>query len=200
MTQVQRPLLMRGPLVRATLDGRKDVTRRLDLRWLKAKPGDLIWVKETWRSCLGLDNLTPTAIGEKAVDAGYRLPWAPIEYVADGYRDNWLRHFDGDGEPKPGKTRVSIHLPKWASRLWLEVVSVREENVQDITEEDAKREGVEKCDTGWLACGVDYGTAREAFRYLWQSIHGETSDGAWAYNPVVARIEFKRAERPRINT
>jgi len=202
----QHPLLMKGPLVRATLEGRKTVTRRLDTRWLKAKPCDLIWVKETWRTVASLDRSSASKIAQSATDAGYRRPWAPIEYVADSHRDNWLDNFDGQGEPKPGRTRVSIHMPKWASRLWLEVVTVRAERLQDITEEDARREGIFQDGAGAWRGFLDevngrwttHGTAREAFRDLWWSIHGNEEGHRWDDSPTVVRIEFKRAERPAL--
>ena len=194
----QWPMLMRGPLVRAVLAGPKTVTRRLDLRWLKAKPGDLIWVKETWATISGLDVIAPRGMPTHAPVK------TPVFYLADG------------PNPHAGKTRVSIHMPKWASRLWLEVVSVREERVQDITEEDAKREGLTGLtkdgslvkwgipdrdgwpgtdDDGWP--WTDWNAdPRAAFRRLWDSINGTKPGCAWADNPLVARIEFKRVERP----
>ena len=138
-------LLFSVPMARAFVEGRKTVTRRLDRRLLGAEPGDLLLGRETWRTTVGLDSLSPSAISEKCVDAGYSVPWAPIEYVADGHRENWLPGFDhGSEETKPGKTRVSIHMPDWASRIRARIVSVREERLDDITEDDAKAEGL-KC-------------------------------------------------------
>lgn len=223
MSAKQFPLLMRPELVRATLAGLKTVTRRLDLRWLQAQPGDLIWVKETWRTTAGLDGLSPVAIAKAAKEAGYS-PWAPIEYVADGHRDNWEPNFHRTPEEmKPGRTRVSIHMPKWASRLWLEVASVREEALQDIAEEDALREGVEptffreawsvlRKDGGGYECFVEptpsddivafvhmpakvLSTARDVFARLWDQIN---PGKPWAANPRLARIEFKRVDRPTL--
>jgi len=178
VTVAQRPLLMRGPLVRATLDGIKDVTRRLDLRWLKAKPGDLIWVKETFALEHNFNGGGPTeAVGKTSL----------IHFLADGDKPVWC-----------GKTRVSIHLPKAFSRLWLEVVSVREEHVQDVTEEDAKRECARFHDghgvghSGWRHDWKPvWPTARDSFFGLWVEINGEPSLRS---NPKVARIEFKRTK------
>lgn len=178
MSVKQRPLLMKPDMVRATLDGIKVVTRRLDLRWLKAESGSLIWVKEGWRTKHLYDGAPPRAVP----------PDAKIYYVAD--------EVDGSGLIK----RSSLFMPKWASRIWLEVVSVREERVQDITEDDAKCEGARFHDgrgvghSGWrLDYKEVYPTARDAFFGLWVTIHGEPSLRS---NPLVARIEFKRIERP----
>jgi hypothetical protein len=97
--------------------------------------------------------------------------------------------------------RPSIHMPRWASRINLEVVSVRVERLQDISEEDAMSEGIES----WEERGVDdaqdyyrdYVTgghvynAKDSFRSLWQSINGP---GSWEANPWVWVVEFKRIE------
>lgn len=151
--------------------------------------GDRLWIKETWRVPSELDALSPRAIGEKSIDAGYREPWAPIQYEADGRRRDWSRKWT-----EPGKTRVSIHMPRWASRILLEVTGVRVERLQDITEADAIAEGIER------DCGMwrHYGTSGMAFihpvdsyRSLWESINGA---GSWDANPWVWVIEFRRIE------
>lgn len=181
-----RPLLMKGPLVRATLEGRKTVTRRTNLRWLKAKPGDLIYVCETWAVDRSLDDVKPSDLG--MVD---------VEYQADRTRSIGRASFDR------GKTRVSIFMQPRFARLWLEVVSVRTERLWDITEDDAKAEGAKFHDghgvghSGWRLDERDvYGTARDAFLGIWRDINGVDSVMA---NPIIARIEFKRAERPDLS-
>jgi len=181
-------LLFSAPMARAFVEGRKGVTRRFDRRLLKAKSGDLLLGKETWRTTEGLNNLSPAAIAEKCVDAGYHKPWAPIEYVADGDRRDWLDGFEGQGEPKPGKLRVSIHMPDWACRIRARIVSVREEHLQDITEEDARAEGVVLL-TGERTVVEMAKGYRRLFQRLWDSIH--TGPGQrWDDNPTVVRVEF----------
>lgn len=101
--------------------------------------GDRLWVKETWRLPGRLNEKSPTQVAAQAIAAGYESAWAPVSYEADGARRNW----DGGIWGEPGKTRVSIHMPRWASRLTLEVTDVRVERLQDLTEEDARAEGVE---------------------------------------------------------
>lgn len=146
---------------------------RASCKW---QPGDLMWVRETW--CRSLDE-------EGSFLYRATEPDAECE--------------DGDGSPwKP-----SIHMPKVAARIWDEVVSVRAERLQDITEEDAIAEGIEPDVTG--ICNGLYGTtyqgyynyAKEGYRYvdaltsyrsLWESINGP---GSWENNPLVWRIETK---------
>ncbi|KKN00124.1 hypothetical protein LCGC14_1140830, partial [marine sediment metagenome] len=114
-----------------------------------------------------------------------------------------------------GKWRPSIFMPKWASRLTLEVTDVRIEQVQSISEEDAKAEGVEcefydgtnpisgcwwdyehKCWSGAFPNGAE---ARGSFRTLWDSINGQRNGGkySWEANPCVQAVTFKRADNGR---
>jgi hypothetical protein len=89
--------------------------------------------------------------------------------------------------------RNSIHMPRWASRITLEVTGVRVERLQDITEEDAAREGVApfiKDPEG--DCWTD-GKHRTAFSYLWNEINGWSPD-SFASNPFVWVIDFKRID------
>lgn len=107
-----------------------------------AEAGDRLWVKETWRTAAQLDEHSPTRIAEKCLDAGYSKPWCPVRYEADGRRENEDRH----QWVAEGKTRVSIHMPRWLSRITLEVVSVRVERLQDISLDDARAEGAQRFD------------------------------------------------------
>lgn len=205
-----RPILFSALMVRAILAGTKTQTRRVlkpQPFWVNlgdgqpnpmppcpyGAPGDRLWVKETWRSTQSLDALSPSDIGKGAVNAGYSKPWAPVEYVADGRRLNWEDSFG----PDAGKTRVSIHMPRWASRITLEVTGVRVERLCDISEEDAEAEGA----AHRLAPGGDLAGAFDGcetpitysahFRDLWESINGA---GSWAANPWVWVVTFKRLE------
>lgn len=175
------------------------------------QPGDRLWVKETWRTAASLDDKSPSAISEMCLDAGYRRPWAPLAYEADNYRNSEWRGFEIDGEAQPGKTRVSIHMPRWASRIDLEITRVRVERLQDISRGDAMAEG---CPFPNMAQGDD---PRQWYADLWESInaagrpvlpanpkslryarvkawldkHPDTT--SWAANPWVWVIEFGRA-------
>jgi hypothetical protein len=97
---------------------------------------------------------------------------------------------------KPGwKWKPSIHMPRWASRITLEITEVRVERLQDISEEDAVAEGVEAWiktrEPQFMQCrGIfceDY--HRKQYADLWESINGR---GSWAANPYVWAVTFKR--------
>jgi hypothetical protein len=101
--------------------------------------------------------------------------------------------------------KTARFMPRWASRITLEINGVRVERVQNITETDAEAEGVERwvIGDGWReyglspadesACGAPMETARESFRTLWDSINSARGYG-WDANPWVWAVEFKRLE------
>jgi hypothetical protein len=168
--------------------------------------GDRLWVKETWRTADTLDTLSPSAIADKCMDAGYSKPWAPLQWEADGRRNReWSGFGPGNGVVVgPGKTRVSIHMPRWASRITLEITSVRVERLQDISEADAMAEGIVECpipadDEGPRRIGYMVGRddgksglsvrPTQSYRELWESINGPES---WAANPWVWAVEFRK--------
>ena len=161
-----RPILFIAPMVRAILDGSKTMTRRVcNLIPPSAtcpacpygQPGDRLWVRETWQIC---DTC------------------GVINYAADQQK-----HCTGC-DALLGKWKPSIHIPCLYSRITLEIVSVRVERVQDISEEDAKAEGMH---TPEIA-GV---THKDLFHVLWDSINAKRGYG-WSQNPWVWQIGFKR--------
>ncbi|KYJ17759.1 hypothetical protein AIY98_13285 [Salmonella enterica subsp. enterica serovar Typhimurium] len=132
--------------------------------------GDRIWVRETFR------------VHSRATDV------ATLVYRAS-VRNSWTEQTHRvpvavcNTPATPEKWTPSIHMPRWASRITLEITGVRVERLNSITESDAEAEGV--TDTGFGDLLVD------GYRYLWKSIYGEES---WAANPWVWVIEFKRVE------
>ncbi len=219
----ERPILFKGEMVRAILDGNKTQTRRLvkpqptmyepgqcvdvsdmindALVCPYGKPGDRLWVKETHRYLKDFDGDSPSRIAERCLDAGYSKPWAPIQYEADGERRNWSHTSTPphDGPPEPGKTRVSIHMTQWASRILLEIVSVRVERLQAITQEDARAEGItdggcSNCGEPEAKCKCDFPMPdpRDAYCHLWGQINGETGPNSWLHDPWVWVVEFRR--------
>lgn len=172
-------------------------------QWRKAKPGDRLWVKETWRTAKSLDAKSPSAIGDMCIDAGYRTPWAPLAYEADGQQNTHWRNFELDRDAELGKTRVSIHMPRWASRITLEITGVRVERLQDISEADAVAEGLmfsasARRSPGCMGIyelrmpdGKTYfdDNACDLYRKLWEQINGP---GSWDANPWVWVVEFRR--------
>jgi hypothetical protein len=196
---------MSGSMVRAILDGRKTQTRRevktpdgsephvdRDGRvWRPAKvdysgylecpygqPGDRLWVKETHQV---LSVYNARILPAKPQPGVCSLAFAATE------KDHVSRF------PRctefTGPWRPSIFMPRWASRITLEIVSVRVERLQDISEEDAKAEGVtlnfnsDDCPTNRRHI--------ESYFMLWDSINGEES---WLRNPFVWVVEFRRIQ------
>lgn len=201
--------------VRATLEGRKTQFRRI------AKPprgapydaatyweinpvaredaglcpygtvGDTLYVRETWKYLPGAYE-------------GKDGQLSAIEYLADGKQvfkgrngaarpsARPLDHVDGKG------FRPSVHMPRWASRLSLEVTDIRVERLNDISEEDARAEGI--TDGGCLTCGErepcgcadPHPDPRDSFIHLWESINGENT---WDLNPWVWVVSFRPLSR-----
>jgi hypothetical protein len=155
------------------------------------QPGDRLWVRETWRTGTSLNRLSPNSIASACDEANYRKPWAPIKYEADGITENAdvLKDFGGWG-----KTRVSIHMPRWASRLTLEITEVRVERLNEMSGEDAYEEGTQTWveeNLHLLRDGNKWASQKHAFQALWESINGP---GSWERNPWVWVVGFKRVE------
>ena len=138
--------------------------------------GDRMWVRETF----AIVPLTAYASSD-GVQQTLR-PDDPYDHDAAIYREGWTRSKAGI------KWRPSIHMPRWASRITLEVTDVRVERLQDISITDAAAEGVVECNANLR--GLD--PCMEwcyAYEDLWTSIHGA---GSWDANPWVWVVEFKR--------
>lgn len=221
-----------GPMVRAILDGRKTVTRRV----VKPQPADNFYPLDTGLyhplrvAKSGEEYPAPQRFGAYDDQDDYPAPCAPGDRLwvcekwaagacADGYSPKQLHQptWQGDNgglwfaaddaapaspiSPR-GKWRPSIFMPRWASRITLEVVSVRVERLQDITAEDAVAEGV-PC---WMCGGPTDGTcenecqcyhtkaaARDSFSVLWNELNAKRGYD-WDADPWVWRIEFRRAQ------
>ena len=170
----ERPILFSGPMVRAILDGKKTMTRRvvkpqpvsppplLECYRRYGEPGDRLWVRETFRPYDGEDDS----------ECGRRS----IEYRAD--------HPDSP-RYKDMPWRPSIFMGRKESRITLEIVSVRLEKLQEITEADCIREGIEENFDGDTFYPRGY-----YFKELWDSINGKKYP--WESNPWVWVIEFKK--------
>lgn len=200
------PILFNTEMVRAILDGRKTVTRRLvkpqpterlicGQNWEKLlvaaaapyQPGDILYVRETWHKY------------KKRVGNGEGC------YIAEfyGYKSSIANSEDANEPWKP-----SIHMPKEATRIWLKVKDVRVERLKDMTDKDALKEGAQgvKCDhaglgaygctdcmnTGWLEPPI------LEFMGIWNSTikKSDIYRYGWDANPWVWVIEFERCEKP----
>lgn len=151
--------------------------------YARVQVGDRLWVRETWRTYASLDYLGPGKVGSGA----------GVQYEAGG--SNVPRHTSLLGM---GKTRPSIFMPRWASRITLEVTAVRPERVQEISEEDAKAEGAALPECSYVGmcnsnrCPLHSFTPyRNGFERLWQSINGKRPGCTWQDNPWCWVISFR---------
>lgn len=219
-----KPILFNTEMVKAILEGRKTQTRRLvkeialhapyfelcdgtpyacDMygewhpaeRFCRIQPGDILWVRETWQHVYNLDD------GDQPIEGTGRYV-----YYADNPMpfDYWVDTDTGEHkEQMPWKP--SIHMPKEAARIFLRVKAVRVERLQDITEEQAEKEG---CSAGrFPTYGPSDGffeppeewTAVEDFQRVWDTTikPADLDVYGWGANPWVWVIEFERIEKPR---
>jgi len=206
----ERPILFSAPMVNAILRSEKTMTRRAvkykhdlsdfnsasqagDGSWIlwtgkhganqeeftkkaypsggiycpQGKPGDRLWVRENYRFSSAHDDLKPSQVSVGDT----------VEYFADTTAKHYL----------DGKQRPSIFMPRWASRINLEITGIKVERLQDISREDARKEG--------LMVGIGAGGLRDSrhmFEELWDSINGKTVGKSWNDNPFVWVLSFFR--------
>lgn len=154
--------------------------------------GDLLWVREAWRTPEQLDHFSPTQIAEQCNELGYRGPWCPRVTEADNLAHQWSEE-DGFRQDEPaGRLRPAMHMPRWASRLTLKVTDVQVQRVQDINEEDAGAEGWppqdQRATTGIAEIKDAYPISW--FAHLWDSLNEKRGFG-WETNPWVVAITFE---------
>jgi hypothetical protein len=153
-------------------------------------PCDRLWVRETWMTRATLDRMSPEGIAEQADEAGFVRGFrCPIQYVADKHEANWGDDDERDFGPW-GRVRSSIHMPRWASRITLEIADVRVQRVQEITRDDALAEGVNLSRELFPTVNAP-DKALRLFPKLWDSINAKRGFG-WDKNPWVWAITFKR--------
>lgn len=211
----ERPILFKGDMVTAILDGRKTQTRRVVKPQLGTNPYDkFVHVEATeqdgwyywWDYICGP--------GSCDVDQEYRYIKCPYGKPGD---ELWVRetfslpyhiqelglkpsechpelevHYWADGDPESGDwtwPKPSIHMPRWASRIQLRVTDVHVERVQDISEEDAITEGVTVPEGEDVLKPIT--DARTWFSILWDNINAERGFG-WNADPWVWVVEFER--------
>jgi hypothetical protein len=208
----QTPMLFKDRLVRAILDGTKTQTRRpvkgkspfplpvveyardgMPI-WWSAPPSDLIRKSDYY------DHGTPCPYGHVGDLIWVRETWAPdddLESYWGGIEDfpgdarTWesmkFRSTASDFELKTTRWRPSIHMPKWACRIWLEITDVRVERIASISDADCLAEGIESYEGRW-----GDGTDRGSFAHAWEDVY----PGSWERNDWVWAIDFKRTEAP----
>jgi hypothetical protein len=138
------------------------------------QPGDRLWVREAFRYYFDADDLMDCI--QYRADNTLRKPDALLS------EDEGLRYSDMCDAESPW--RSPIHMPRWASRITLEVVSVRVERLQEISREDCIAEGIQHTFKGYEISGLQH-----EYAALWESINGK---GSWAANPFVWVVEFRR--------
>jgi hypothetical protein len=197
----ERGISFSAPMVRALLAGTKTQTRRIvkeknvpaALRDGTASTccpfhlGDRLWVREAYRLPAAVDALSPTEAGARLMADGHASP--PVYFDADDTRRDWPAHAPA---LVPGKRRMGMFMPRWGSRLLLEITEVRVEQLDACSDGDARAEGIERLDGGWRLYGAKAGAtpdARTSYRSLWEHINGA---GSWDANPLVWVIAFQR--------
>ncbi|EMC8573951.1 hypothetical protein VLQ41_000778 [Salmonella enterica] len=209
----ERGMIFNGEMVRAIIDGRKTQTRR-PIKWKQTRftevaerddgslwpwaedcerggdiwftcpfgeVGDRIWVRETFR------------VHSRATDV------ATLVYRAS-VRNSWTEQTHRvpvavcNKPATPEKWTPSIHMPRWASRITLEITDVRVERLNNISYDDAISEGIKQewtCIDPGLGSYAHKNDVQDDYETLWKSIYGTDS---WQANPWVWVIEFKRVE------
>lgn len=196
----ERPIIFSGAMVKAILEGRKTMTRRVvklprGCSWYDELGGEQEgwWVDEShpegWWS---VDELS-CPYGAPGDRLWVRETWATVYCdVCDGDAETGDVAFyraDYEDDPSEVKWRSPYHMPRWASRITLEITGLRIERLNAITPDDAKAEGVECCEHFQKAKrGHPLNAHWVGFAWLWKSINGEQS---WLANPWVWVVEFK---------
>lgn len=214
---IERPLLMSGPMVQAILAGRKSQTRRVMkpqpqngahiaplargpdhgpvTHWAQrapdvdgtilhiyrcpyGEPGDRLWIRESFQFYFGDGRQLSVLRPERLTDRD-----AVVKYKADSTETQADRDRYGTLTWRP-----SIHMPRWASRLTLAISGVRVERLNDISEADAKAEGVE------IPTAADP-TYRCKFQVLWDALNRKRGYG-WQVNPWVWVLDFTVVTSP----
>lgn len=162
------PVIMTDFSVRAIHARTKTQTRRLPSdRWNRLEAGDRLYVKEGGYVLECADTSPARTMNYRA--CGWEF--------ADGFTIDAPRDEASDYDRK--RKQSPIHMPRWASRLTLEVTEVRHQRLQDISEEDAIAEG--------CARHPMINSSKREFRSLWDKLHGK---GAWEQNPDVVAVTF----------
>lgn len=225
----ERPILFSAPMVQAILEGRKTQTRRVvkpqplwvaepsvpfstvdaDPKGIIAcpygRPGDHLWVKEAWQYADWTDDGYPWV--RYAADRQKLLHESIPQNWDERLNDTWEHlsrdeNYGIDNCAADRRMRSSRFMPRWASRITLEITGVRVERLQDISEADAIVEGIERVG-GAMSCSpwknyrigksgemsMHCSAPTRSYMTLWESINGP---GSWDANPFVWVVEFKR--------
>lgn len=200
----ERPILFSAPMVQAILAGNKTQTRRV-VKLPGIMPRTSFTITSPDESMIQLDDGTFHYLSTAAMSGPYECPfgkvgdqlWVRETFAAVGnvdpgyltYRATYPKCLPADVKNIPSDIRdagyrwkPSIHMPRWASRIQLEITGIRIERLQDCSDADAIEEGIDRTNTSIP------GYAKARYEKLWESINGS---GSWAKNPWVWVIEFR---------
>lgn len=213
----ERPILFSAPMVNAILNGTKTQTRRIVKNPIPPNAKSITrYLNKQGNEVFGFRLGTSSMLGEITELANIKCPygkpcdrlWVRETFLCD--TNGFIYRADGDFEGNAGILggwKPSIHMPRSASRIDLEITGIRVERLQDISEEDAIAEGVERDRGGWKSYEIIHSGKHNGERSplaafpnqspltsyieLWESINGS---GSWDFNPFVWVVEFKRIQ------
>ena len=204
-----KPILFNTDMVRAILDGRKTCTRRI----IKPPPQSRLCYTFAGCNCgtWGYPSKTAHEIWgaeyryqKNITDEELKRMWNPpyhtddILYVRETwkkapngyyYYEDWQKNYIADIT----KWHPSIHMPKEAARIWLKVMDVKVERLQEISGEDLIKEGIDLFQSNYVRVAFD------EFKNIWNSTikKSDLDRYGWDANPWVWVIEFERCEKPK---
>lgn len=162
----------------------------------KFQVGQTLWVREAWRTFVSLDAVKPSDLfvpGKKGAGIWYDADGSGLAITKDGEKYYGKREHISPF----GKARSPMFMPRWASRISIEITQVRVQRLQDISEEDAIAEGCFKGKASGRVFdnaasmhlgGYEWAFARDWYADLWETINGP---GSWAANPWVAVYTYR---------
>ena len=202
-----KPILFNTEMVRAILDGRKSCTRRIVKGFI---PNNAVWgyTAFTPKGCISCRGIFADGYGEKF----FKLPCEPgdILYVRETWcalpvneaghmRGHSVYYYKADRDLRPegwrGNWHPSIHMPKEAARIWLKVMDVKVERLQEIDGKGCVKEGIEEEPLKYI--GDEF--VKGMFHDLWDSTikKSDLDRYGWEANPWVWIIKFERCEKPK---